>query len=84
MSQFEQQAFKTLADNVVELMPGLEKEQISLDGKLSDYGCNSIDRSDIVWKTLDDLSLDIPIVEFAQVRDIRSLTLLMVHHLEKK
>jgi len=84
MSPFEQQAFQTIACNVVDLIPGLKPEQISIDGKLSDYGCNSIDRSDIVWKTLDDLSLDIPIVEFAQVSDIRSLTELMVRHLKEK
>lgn len=84
MLHFQQQAFQALVFNVIDLLPGLEEHQISIDGKLADYGCNSIDRSDIVWKTLDDLALDIPVIEFSGISDIRSLTELIAHHLEKQ
>jgi acyl carrier protein len=72
---------KTIAGNVAQIMPDVDAGRVSLDGRLADYGCNSIDRADIVWKTLEDLELDIPVVEFAAVTDIRSLAELLCSHL---
>jgi len=57
--------------------PGIDPAQVSIAGKLADYGCNSIDRMDIVWKTLDDLQLDIPVTEFSAVHDLRGLVALL-------
>lgn len=76
----EEKMFDQVAANIAEFMPGLEPAQISMDARMADYGCNSIDRMDIVWKTLDDLQLDIPIVEFAAVHDIRGLVGLLCRY----
>lgn len=73
---------KVLAANVAEVMPDVDPANISLDGKLVDHGCNSIDRADIVWKTLEDLELEVPVVEFSRVTGIRSLVELLCDHLE--
>ncbi|GAB2890627.1 hypothetical protein GCM10027093_27100 [Paraburkholderia jirisanensis] len=73
----EDQVFATIVRNIGELMPGVDTAQISIAGKMADYGCNSIDRMDIVWKTLDDLQLDIPITQFSAVHDLRSLVRLL-------
>jgi polyketide biosynthesis acyl carrier protein len=71
-----------IAANVAEILPGVDAAAVSLDRTLSSYGCNSIDRADIVWKTLEDLRLDIPVVEFSGVTDIRGLAELLCRYLE--
>jgi len=75
---------RTIAANVGEIMPDVDPSAVSIDARLSDYGCNSIDRADIVWKTLEDLQLDIPIVEFSGVADLRGLTELLCRYLEAR
>jgi len=72
----------TIAANVAATMPGVEAAAVSIDRTLSSYGCNSIDRADIVWRTLDDLQLDISVVEFSGVADIRGLAELLCRYLE--
>lgn len=76
----EETIYQRVAANIADFMPGLTPDQISIDARMADYGCNSIDRMDIVWQTLDDLQLEIPIVEFAQVQDIRGLVGLLSRH----
>lgn len=76
----EETIFKMLATTIAQFMPGLTPSQISIDGRMADYGCNSIDRMDIVWHALDQLQLDIPIVEFAPVQDLRGLVGLLSRH----
>ena len=78
----ENLALNTIARNVAQIMPGIDCDRVSIDGRLADYGCNSIDRSDVVWRTLEDLELEIPVTEFLQVKDIRSLTALLCRHME--
>ena len=73
---------KAIAHSVADVIPDLDEASVSIDGRLTDYGCNSIDRADVVWKTLDDLGLDVPVVEFAGVSDIRGLAELLCRHLE--
>ncbi|MDB4988399.1 MAG: sle [Myxococcaceae bacterium] len=75
-------ALQTIAKSVAEIMPDIEALDVSLDSTLSNYGCNSIDRADIVWKTLEDLQLDISPVEFTQVTDIRCFAELLCRHLD--
>ena len=76
--------FKTIAANVAEIMPGVDAASVSIDARLADYGCNSIDRADIVWKTLEDLGLDIPVTEFTGLSDISGLATLLCRHMEAR
>nr|ASV46893.1 hypothetical protein [uncultured bacterium] len=83
-SETENRVLRVIAANVAEIMPNVDASAVSIDGRLADYGCNSIDRADIVWKTLEDLQLEIPVVEFSGVSDIRGLTELLCRHLEAR
>ncbi|GGB95645.1 phosphopantetheine-binding protein [Pseudoduganella buxea] len=80
----QERVLATLAANVAGLMPGIEASQVKLDGRLADYGCNSIDRTDIVWKTLDDLALDLPIRELAGVEDIQGFVAVLCRFMEAR
>ena len=81
MSPATHLAFETIAASVAEIMPDVVVADVSIDGMLADYGCNSLDRADIVWKTVEDLNLDIPVPEFARVNNIRGFTELLSRHL---
>ena len=76
----EKKVFDTVKDNMVALIPTLDKNAIQITGRLVDYGCNSMDRSDIVWQTLDDLGLDIPVCEFTEVNNIHGLVKVLASH----
>lgn len=83
-TDLKKKTFITIARNIAEIIPDIEATDISIDRKLIDYGCNSIDRADVVWKTLEDLNLHIPITEFSNVQDIDGLTELFCHYLENQ
>ncbi|MEO0444259.1 MAG: phosphopantetheine-binding protein [Pseudomonadota bacterium] len=78
----ENLVFTIIAEKAAAIIPGLEPSSISMDGKLEDYGCNSIDRTDIVWMVQEALGLNIPVAEFSGVSDIRSLIELLVRHMD--
>lgn len=82
LSNAELQVFIVLRKNVCAVMPDITPDEIRAQSALSDYGCNSLDRSDIVWKTLDDLRLDVPLSDFTGVSDILGLIRLFARHCE--
>jgi len=69
--------FETVKRNVLAVLPDVEAGQVSIDGKLADLGANSVDRADVVTLTMEDLGLTIPISEFQEVSDLRSLVELL-------
>ena len=69
--------FEALRRNLLEVMPELEPDGVTMDGTLADLGCNSVDRADVVTMTMEDLAVDVPVMEFQGVGDIRSLVRLL-------
>ena len=69
--------FEALRRNVLEVMPDLEPDSVTMDGTLADLGCNSVDRADVVTMTMEELAVDVPVMEFQGVGDIRSLVHLL-------
>jgi polyketide biosynthesis acyl carrier protein len=65
--------FQTLKKNVLEVLPKISPETITIDQRLKDLGANSIDRMDIVTQTMEDLAIKIPLVELAKVQNIQEL-----------
>src|SRR5687768_9596303 len=82
LSELESKVFRVIAEKVASIIPDLQSDMISIEKKMEDYGCNSIDRTDIVWMVQEELGLDIPVSEFYEVSNIRTLTNLLVRHLE--
>lgn len=66
--------------SVVEVLPDLDPDTVSVDGTLSDLGANSIDRVEIVTLAMEDLAITVPVTEFQRVRDIASLVDLLRRH----
>lgn len=59
--------------NVLEIFPELPEEAITFDKSLKDLGANSVDRMDIIVKTMEALEIKVPMVEIAQARNIGEL-----------
>jgi polyketide biosynthesis acyl carrier protein len=69
----DERVFAAVRRSVLEVVPEVDPRAIAWDRTLDDLGCNSIDRADIVTMTMADLAITVPVQEFRQGQDIRSL-----------
>ena len=58
---------------IVEILPEIDSEQISIEDSLKEIGANSIDRMDIIIETMEKLGVKIPLVEFGQLKNIEGI-----------
>ena len=65
--------FQSLTKSILEILPHVEPDKILAAGRLVDLGANSIDRADIAIRTMEDLSIKMPLVELAKVTNIGEL-----------
>ena len=69
----KEKVFQVIKDSIVEILPEILPNQIEISLSLKDLGANSIDRMDIVIKSMESLRLKIPLVELAKVDNIQGL-----------
>lgn len=67
-----------IKENLVEIIPELEGEDISGDETLVDLGANSIDRGELITLTLERLDLNVSRIEFVSAQTINQLADLIV------
>ena len=60
-------------EGIVEILPDVSEEKIDIEQSLRDYGANSIDRADIVIRAMEMLKLKIPMMEFANIKNIEGI-----------
>lgn len=65
--------FEIILNNTEYFLSDIDKNSVTTQNSLKDLGANSIDRMDIVVKTMEDLKLTIPMVEFSNVKNIDQL-----------
>lgn len=63
----------TLKLSIVEVVPGLLLNEISLENSLHALGANSIDRAEIIMLTMSKLKLNIPLIKFSKANNIGEL-----------
>ena len=81
LSPAENQAFTSVRRQLLIVVDDLDPAEVTIDRPLSDLGCNSVDRTEIVSMTMEELDITVPVTEFAGVSDIRSLVGVLAHHL---
>ncbi|GAB2993327.1 phosphopantetheine-binding protein [Saccharothrix stipae] len=69
----DRHVFEALRRNAVEVVPELDEGAFTRDRTLSQLGCNSIDRAEIVTMTMEELGILVPVHEFQQGHDIGTL-----------
>ena len=67
------QIIQIIKENLVEIMPELEGEEISLDETFLDLGANSMDRGELIALTLEKLDLEVSRIEFVSAKTINEL-----------
>jgi polyketide biosynthesis acyl carrier protein len=65
--------FALVVKNVREVLPELAGHTFARTDSLTNLGANSIDRSEIVVMTLEDLTVSIPLVELAGTTNLGEL-----------
>ncbi|MFE3633277.1 phosphopantetheine-binding protein [Streptomyces sp. NPDC059168] len=72
--------FEAVRRNLGVVVYDLDTTTVTLDNSLAELGCNSIDRAEVVTLTMEDMGISVPVMEFQQTRDIRSLVALLARH----
>ncbi|MEM7346574.1 MAG: acyl carrier protein [Chloroflexota bacterium] len=73
----QEDVFDVVKKNIRDVLYELEGQDIPLEASLKDLGANSIDRADIAVQCVEDLQIKIPMVEFANVKNIEDLVKLL-------
>lgn len=74
----KQDIISILKENMMEIIPELEGEELPLDESLVDIGLNSMDRGELIALTLEHLELEVSRIEFAGVNTINKLAEIFV------
>ncbi|GGX32839.1 acyl carrier protein [Aquimarina muelleri] len=69
----KEHVFEVVKNIIVEVLPDVELDQVSIEKSLKDLGANSIDRMEIVTMSMEELDLKIPLMSFAQVGNIEGM-----------
>lgn len=69
----QQDIFQTVKSVTLEVLPFLPPEEVSIEKSLKDLGANSIDRMEVVTRSLERMELRIPLVEFGKVKNLQEL-----------
>jgi len=78
----ESDLFALVTENICEVLPDLKNHNFQYSDRLVDLGANSVDRAEIVARTMEALSLKIPRVELFGVKNIGELTQLLYQKLQ--
>ena len=70
-----------IKDNLVEIIPELEGEEINNREAFIDFGANSIDRGELITLTLEALELDVSRIKFVSAQNIEELAELVFSYI---
>ena len=72
--------YEVVKNAVVEILPNMNPEIISIEKSLKELGANSIDRMEVVTMSMEKLGLKIPLMSFANVSNIEGLVDVLVEN----
>jgi polyketide biosynthesis acyl carrier protein len=67
------EVFDIVKNNILDILPKVQPEMVSIEKSLSDLGANSVDRMEVVTMSMEDLGVKIPLMSFAGVTNIEGL-----------
>jgi polyketide biosynthesis acyl carrier protein len=73
----KEQIFNTIVQQTLEVLPDLEGRDFVETDSLRDLGANSIDRSEIIMMTMEELELNIPMIHMAKAENMGELAAIM-------
>lgn len=69
----QDEVFQAVKKVTMEVLPFLPAKEVTIEKELKDLGANSIDRMEVVTRSMEDLGLKVPLVEFGKVKNIKGL-----------
>lgn len=75
------EVFECLKEEIIEIMFDIDESSIVLSASLKELGTNSIDRVDIIMGTCEKLGVAIPMMEFANLKNIGEIVDTIYSHL---
>jgi polyketide biosynthesis acyl carrier protein len=67
------EVFNVVKNNILDILPKVQPDMVSIEKSLSDLGANSVDRMEVVTLSMEDLGVKIPLLSFAGVTNIEGL-----------
>ena len=67
------QVFEIVKQNICRVLPDIDGHDIDSTDRLVDLGANSVDRAEIAILAMEELSLQIPRIELAGIKNIGGL-----------
>ena len=72
--------YEVVKNAIVQVLPHLKPEMISIEKTLKEVGANSIDRMEVVTISMEELDLKLPLMSFANVSNIEGLVDVLTAH----
>jgi polyketide biosynthesis acyl carrier protein len=72
------EVINVIRENLIEIIPDLEGQEISGEESLVALGANSLDRGELITLTLERLGLDLPRIHFAGAQTINEIADLII------
>ena len=69
----KEKVYEVVKNVIMEVIPDLKPEMISIDKSLKELGANSIDRMEVVTLSMEALQVKLPLMSFAAVSNIEGL-----------
>lgn len=69
----EDAVFVVMKEVIVEVVPELKDRTITLDDSMRELGANSIDRAEVLIRTMAALQIKLPLIELAKAKNIREV-----------
>lgn len=73
--------FEVIKKVIVNVVPELAEKSISMQDSLRELGANSIDRAEILISSMSELKVKVPMIEFAQAKNLEELTTIFYNKL---
>ncbi|TQR46690.1 acyl carrier protein [Paenibacillus popilliae] len=65
--------FNAVKEAIVEILPDIEVHEVQPEMSLKDIGANSVDRMDIIIRTMELTDIKVPLVEFGKLSNIQGI-----------
>ncbi|MBO9699896.1 MAG: acyl carrier protein [Sporocytophaga sp.] len=78
-----EQVYEVVKNVIMEVLPDLNPEMISIEKNLKELGANSIDRMEVVTISMEELGIKLPLMSFAQVSNIEGLVKVLSENVGK-
>lgn len=73
----EEEIFAVIKKIIYEIIPQQKEKPININESLRDLGANSIDRAEIIIRTMEELNIKVPMIEFANSKNIKEIVMII-------